>query len=43
MNKIEKINFLKTGKIPCDIYVLFNGRVTELIGTNINFELQILI
>ena len=29
--------------MPCDVYVLFNGRVTELIGTNINFEFKILI
>ena len=37
MNKIEN------GKTPCDMYVRFNGSVTELIGTNINFELEILI
>ena len=30
-------------KIPCDVYVPFNGRVTELIGLNINFEFKILI
>ena len=38
MNKIKK-----NGNIPCDVYVLFNRRVTELIGTNINFEFKILI
>ena len=32
MNKIKK------GKIPWDVYVRFNGMVTELIGMNINFE-----
>ena len=37
MNKIKNV------KIPCDVYVLFNGKVTELIGTNINFEFKILI
>ena len=29
--------------IPRDVYLLFNGRVTELIGMNINFEFKILI
>ena len=24
----------------CDVYVLFNGRVTELIGTKIKFEIK---
>ena len=37
------MNKIKNGKIPCDVYVLFNGRVSELIGTNINFEFKILI
>ena len=27
----------------CDVCVHFNGRVTELIGTNINFESKFLI
>ena len=27
-------------KKPCDVYVLFNGRVTELIGTKIKFEIK---
>ena len=38
MNKI-----LKNGKTPCDGNVRFNGKVTELMGTNINFEFKILI
>ena len=42
MSKIKK-NKIKNEKIPCDVYVLFNKRVTELIGTNINFEFKILI
>ena len=25
---------------PCDLYVLFNGRVTELIGAKIKFEIK---
>ena len=25
---------------PYDVYVLFNGRVTELIGTKIKFEIK---
>ena len=29
--------------MPCDVYVLFNGKVTELIGTNIEFEFKIFI
>ena len=37
MNKIKNV------KIPCDVYVRFNGRVTELISANINFEFKILI
>ena len=37
------MNKMKNGMIPCDVYVLFNGRVTELIGTNVNFEFEILI
>ena len=28
---------------PCDVYVHLNGRVTELIGSNINFEFKIII
>ena len=30
-------------KKTCDVYILFNGRVTELISMNINFEFKILI
>ena len=42
MNK-NKIK-LKNEKKPCDMYVLFNGRVTELIGMKMKFEIiQILI
>ena len=26
---------------PCDVYVLFNGRLTELIGTKIKLKLEI--
>ena len=37
MNK-NKIRFKKNEKKPCDMYVLFNGKVTELIGTKIKFE-----
>ena len=36
-NKIK----LKNGeKEQCDVYLLFNGRVTELIGTKIQFEIK---
>ena len=35
-NKIKKKNEEK----PCDMYVLLNGRVTELIGTKIKFEIK---
>ena len=38
MNKI-----LKNGKTPCDVCILFNGKVAELMGKNINFEFKILI
>ena len=38
MNK-NKIK-LKNEKKPCDVYVLFYGRVTELIGTKIKFEIK---
>ena len=30
----------KDEKKPFDVYVLFNGRVTELIGTKIKFEIK---
>ena len=34
----------KDEKKPCDVYVLFNGRITELIGhENIIWKLKILI
>ena len=29
---------LKNEKKPCDVYVLFNGGVTELIGTKIKLK-----
>ena len=35
-NKIKSKNDQKS----CDVYVLFNGRVTELIGTKIKFEIE---
>ena len=38
-NKIKLKNELK----PCDVYLLFNKRVTELIGTKIKLKLKILI
>ena len=31
---------LKNEKKPYDVYVLFNGRVTEFIGTKIKFEIK---
>ena len=36
MNK-NKIK-LKNEKKPCDVYVLLNGKVTELIGTKIKLK-----
>ena len=33
----------KNRKTPCDVYVSFNGKVIEFMGTNINFEFKILI
>ena len=38
MNKIKQNK--KDEKKPWDVYVLFNGRVTELIGTKIKFEIK---
>ena len=38
MNKI-----LKNGKTPYEVYVRFNGKLTELIDTNINLGFRILI
>ncbi len=37
------MNKIKNGKTPCALNVHFNGKVTELMGTNINFEFKILI
>ena len=37
---MNEINFLKNEKEPCEMYVLFNGRVAELIGTKIKFEIK---
>ena len=37
------MNKIKNRKKPCDVNVRSNGKVTELMGTNINFELKILI
>ena len=31
----------KDEKKPCDVYVLFNGRVTELIGSKIRIKFEI--
>ena len=42
MNKNE-IEFLKNEEKPYDVYVLFNRRVTELIGTKMKLKLKILI
>ena len=39
MNK-NKIKFLKCKKKPYHIYVLFNKRVTELIGSKIELNLK---
>ena len=39
MNK-NKIRLKKERK-PCDMYALFNGRVAELIGTKVKFEIKI--
>ena len=39
MNKRKE----KDENTPCDVYVLFNGRVSELIGSYINFEFKIFI
>ena len=36
----KKKNFFLNEKKPCDVCVLFNGRVTELIGTKIKFEIK---
>ena len=30
----------KNEKKPCDVYVFFNGRVTELMGMKIKFEIK---
>ena len=30
----------KNEEKPCDVYLLFHGRVTELIGTKIKFEIK---
>ena len=38
MNKIRQNK--RNKKKPCDVYVLFNGRVTELIGMKIEFEIK---
>ena len=39
MNK-KILKNLKNEKKPCDVYVLFNGRVTELISRKIKFEIK---
>ena len=31
---------LKNEKKPCDEYILFNGKVAELIGRKIKFEIK---
>ena len=31
------MNRIKNGKTPCEVNVRFNEKVTELMGTNINF------
>ena len=38
MNKMKK-----KGKTSCEVNVRYNGKVIELIGTNINSEFKILI
>ena len=35
-------NKIKNVKKPSDVYVLFNGRGFELIGTKIKFEIKII-
>ena len=36
------MNKIKNGKTPCEVNIRFNGKVTELMGTNINFWFKIL-
>ena len=40
MNKMKQNKIKKDEKKPCDVYILFNGWVTELIGTKIKFEIK---
>ena len=37
------MNEIKNGKTPCEVNGRFNGKITELMDTNINFEIKILI